>query len=153
MRLEDPIIRLIQSMLSLTLLLTLIAGLAIAYVIADPSLGALKDAEENTVTDAMPTSSEIENGIHVATGLVEGEGMQAVISNCLTCHSAKLITQNKMNRDRWLSTIRWMQETQNLRDLGDQEEPILQYLSKFYAPEEVGRRKVLTNIEWYELKE
>jgi hypothetical protein len=46
-----------------------------------------------------------------------------------------------------------MQQTQGLWDLGDNEKPILDYLAKNYAPEDAGRRKQLTNVEWYILKE
>ena len=153
MKLDDHIIQLIRAIFGLSIILTLAAGLAMSYLLIDPSLSAFKTADETTDTGGTIEGAEIENGIHVATGLIHGEGMQAVITNCLTCHSAKLITQNRMNRDRWLSTIRWMQETQNLRDLGDQEAIILQYLSAYYAPEETGRRKTLSNIEWHELVE
>ena len=47
--------------------------------------------------------------------------------------------------------IRWMQETQGLWDLGENEALILKYLSTHYAPEEVGRRKNIdvAAIEWY----
>lgn len=153
MKLDDNLLQLIRSLLGLTMLLTLVAALALGYLLVDPSLSVFNLESDSTAAQTSDVPPEFENGIHVATGLVEGEGMQSVISNCITCHSAKLITQNRMNRDRWLSTIRWMQETQNLRDLGDQEEVILQYLSTYYAPEEVGRRKTLSNIEWYELTE
>ena len=34
----------------------------------------------------------IENGIHVRTGLVEAEGLMAVVNNCTNCHSAQLVT-------------------------------------------------------------
>ncbi|WP_405246304.1 monoheme cytochrome C [Cellulophaga sp. Asnod2-G02] len=96
---------------------------------------------------------KIENGIHVRTGFVDGEGLMLVVQNCTSCHSAKLVTQNRMSREKWLATIRWMQETQNLWDLGVNEEPILNYLSTNYAPNQIGRRANLTNIDWYKLEE
>src|SRR5690606_31969818 len=103
------------------------------------------------VSDDGILETDIENKIHAPTGLVEGEGLTEVINNCTNCHSAKLIIQNRMNREMWLESIRWMQETQNLWDLGENEEIILNYLSTHYAPEEKGRREPLTNIEWYNL--
>ncbi len=48
--------------------------------------------------------------------------------------------------------IRWMQQTQNLWDLGENEELILDYLSTYYPPEEKGRRENLKDIEWYEME-
>ena len=95
---------------------------------------------------------KIENGIHVRTGLKDGEGLMAVVNNCTNCHSAQLVVQNRMNEERWLATIRWMQETQNLWDLGNNEEVIIQYLVNNYPPVKKGRRPNLQDIEWYELK-
>ncbi len=96
--------------------------------------------------------TKVEDGIHVATGLIDDEGLMTVIGSCTPCHSAKLITQNRATREGWLSMIRWMQATQNLWDLGERnEEIILDYLARNYAPEEKGRRAPLTDIEWYQL--
>lgn len=101
--------------------------------------------------------NRIENGVHVQTGLLDGEGLNLVIAHCTACHSAQLVTQNRADRDGWKKMIVWMQETQNLWDLGTQEETILDYLAKNYAPEEAEsgnfRRAPLKDIEWYELKQ
>lgn len=94
----------------------------------------------------------VENGIHVETGFVYDDGIEAVITSCTPCHSAKLVTQNRATKEGWLGIIRWMQETQNLWDLGKNETIILDYLAKHYAPKEKGRRENLTDIEWYELE-
>lgn len=93
----------------------------------------------------------VENGIHVKTGLKADEDLQLIIGACTSCHSAKLITQNSATRVGWKNMIVWMQETQGLPDLGDQEPRILNYLSRHYAPKEVGRRENLDlgAIEWY----
>ncbi len=103
------------------------------------------------VTVKTSSEFEIENGVHVQTGLLDGEGLEQVVINCTSCHSSKLITQNRMTKAGWTATIKWMQETQNLWDLGGNEDLIVNYLAKYYAPEEKGRRAQLTNIEWYEL--
>ncbi len=114
-----------------------------------------KPAPETTLsqtkTPENTLAAEIVDGIHVNTGLKAGEGLNAVIQNCTPCHSSRLITQNHMTREGWKSTIEWMQETQNLWDLGDNEDLIITYLATNYAPQEKGRRAPLTNIEWYEL--
>lgn len=93
----------------------------------------------------------VKNGIHVRTGLKADKNVKLIISSCTTCHSAKLITQNRATRTGWKTMIRWMQETQGLQDLGSDEPAILDYLAKYYAPEEVGRRANLdlTEVEWY----
>lgn len=107
--------------------------------------------EEIPVEESIEDYDKVENGIHVATGFVDDTGMEATIQNCTSCHSAKLVTQNRMSREGWKATITWMQETQNLWDLGANEELILTYLAKNYAPTEKGRRQNLEDIEWYEL--
>lgn len=96
---------------------------------------------------------KIENGVHVRTGFIEAPGMQETINNCTNCHSAQLVIQNRMNKETWQTTIKWMQETQSLWDLGENEDVIIDYLVKNYPPSSKGRREALTNVEWYELKE
>lgn len=73
------------------------------------------------------------------TGLVIDKGFEIVSAWCTACHSATLIRDTGMTRERWLETIRWMQETQGLWDLGEKEDEILDYLSKNYGvPEGAG---------------
>ena len=95
----------------------------------------------------------IENGIHVRTGLKDDDNLDLVIQNCITCHSASLITQNRATRQGWEDMIRWMQASQGLGDLGIVEPKILDYLSTYYAPQKLGRRQNLNiqEIEWYVL--
>lgn len=112
--------------------------------------------ETNSIDPATTSNTdtlEVVDSIHVATGFIAKGDYQLVIQNCVTCHSSKLVTQNKHNREGWLSLIRWMQKTQKLHDLGKNEDKILDYLSKYYAPNKMGRRANLENIEWYELEE
>lgn len=127
--------------------------IASIYLIADPTLSAFKKTVPDTAYIIAEEEDEdkIENGIHVRTGLIEAEGLMEVVNNCTNCHSAKLVTQNRMNKERWIATIRWMQETQNLWELGGNEEIIVNYLVSNYPPIKKGRREILTNIEWYDL--
>ena len=98
-------------------------------------------------------ASEIVDGKDVLTGLLAGEGLLEVKANCLSCHSAKLIAQNRFTRAGWHAKIVWMQETQGLWDLGENEPLILDYLAEHYAPEvRAPRRQPLTDVNWYELK-
>lgn len=99
------------------------------------------------------SDSEVVNGIHMPTGLVAEEGYLLVQNNCISCHSLDLVINKRATREGWLSSIRWMQQTQGLWDLGDNEKPILDYLAKHYAPENAGRRKQLEKVEWYILEE
>jgi len=124
------------------------------YYNIDPSFSAFKEDTRNfTVLSIEEDEDRIENGIHVSTGFVEAEGLMEVVNNCTNCHSSKLVIQNRMNTERWNATIKWMQETQNLWDLGGNQEIIVNYLVTNYPAQEVGRRAGLTNIDWYELEE
>ena len=95
----------------------------------------------------------IQNGIHLETGLIAAKGFRIVQANCTPCHSAELITQNRATREGWKGMIKWMQEKQNLWDLGENEEVILEYLTKNYSPVKAGRRANLEHIDWYTLEE
>lgn len=77
------------------------------------------------------------------TGLALAPGFEVVSVQCTVCHSARLISQNRSSREGWLAMIRWMQETQGLWPLGDQEELVLDYLAGNYGPLSVGRRRPL----------
>ncbi|WP_299441423.1 monoheme cytochrome C [uncultured Aquimarina sp.] len=124
------------------------------YLITDPTLSVFKKTTPESLYILTEEDEErIENGIHLRTGLIEAEGLMEVVNNCTNCHSSKLVIQNRMNKERWIATIRWMQETQNLWDLGGNEDIIVSYLVTNYPPGKKGRREILTNIEWYDLQE
>lgn len=105
-------------------------------------------SQSNTVKENW---DKVENGIHIATGLVYADNFDVVRANCTACHSGKLVAQNRATREGWQQMIRWMQETQGLWDLGVNEPKILDYLAKHYAPQEVGRRQNIdiAAVEWY----
>jgi len=130
------------------------AVIAIGYFIVNPN-SPLFDAPASEVYVAVEEVDEdlIENGIHLRTGLIAAEGFMTVVNNCTNCHSAKLVIQNRMNEERWATTIDWMQRTQNLGDLGANEAIIINYLAANYPPTKVGRRSNLANIDWYELED
>ena len=101
----------------------------------------------------MVTGDSLEYDAH--SGLVKGDGLSLILSNCSTCHTTDLIKNNRFTRDGWLAKIRWMQNEQNLWDLGENEQPILDYLEKYYSPSTSAarahlRREPLSNIQWYE---
>ncbi len=96
--------------------------------------------------------SGIKNGIHMRTGLIAAQGFMTVVNNCTSCHSSKIIIQNRMNKESWNTTIKWMQETQSLWDLGKNQEIIVNYLTNNYPIEDKGRRENLLDIYWYELE-
>ncbi|MGB5404012.1 monoheme cytochrome C [Robiginitalea sp.] len=149
--------RAISRMMGLIFVMFLLVGGFLVYLMIDPTLSAFQSEPEPTLIAVAPPEEDdfdkIENGIHLRTGFVEGEGLMTVVNNCTNCHSAKLVTQNRMDADGWRKTIKWMQETQNLWDLGKNEDIIVDYLAMYYAPGKKGRRQNLTNIEWYDLEE
>lgn len=140
----------VKSLLKITKYTILISCTLIAVLVYFMIFGLPKNSGENTT--AAIQEEHIENGIDVTSGLIADEGYQVVRQICTSCHSSKQITQNRATREGWMTTIRWMQKTQKLWDLGKNEELILTYLAKNYAPENTGRRQQLTNIEWYVLK-
>ncbi len=111
------------------------------------------EQKQETAVPAADDEEKVENGIHLSTGLIFDENFELVRANCTGCHSAALITQNRMTREQWDYAIVWMQQTQNLWDLGPNKAAILDYLEKNYAPTEGGRRKQLVITEWYYLNE
>jgi len=129
-----------------------IASVLLLLAVYNPTLSIFKSNETNTIySDVIEDEDKIENGIHLRTGLIEAEGLMTVINNCTNCHSAKLVTQNRMNTERWNATIKWMQETQNLWDLGENQKIIVNYLVTNYPVKPKGRRMNLENIDWYTL--
>ncbi len=75
------------------------------------------------------------------TGLIKDDGWQLVRAHCGGCHSHKLVTSQRGDRQTWLDIIRWMQETQNLWQFDEATEAgILDYLAKNYPPQPNTRR-------------
>ena len=79
--------------------------------------------------------------VDTTTGLIIDDNWQLVLGNCSSCHSLKLVTQNRMNAEGWAHTIRWMQEKHNLWDLGGNEVAIVTYLEKHYGVPDVPHRR------------
>lgn len=84
-------------------------------------------------------------GTDPLAGLIRAENWQLVVAHCSACHSLSIVTGQRGSRDRWLSMIRWMQETQNLWQFEPEtEEKLLDYLAENYgAPEWPSRRPPL----------
>ena len=145
---------LVRYMNTLVYVVFALVGMAFLIVYGFPefSLQSEEPPDEPEQTLAAVDTAAIENGMHVPTGLIAAKGFNIVAQQCTGCHSARLITQNRANREGWKGIISWMQETQNLWDLGPNEAIILDYLSTHYAPDSTGRRKPLVIEEWYEME-
>jgi len=109
------------------------------------------DFEEKKVPLIVSEEPVIKNGIDVESGLIIDDNYELVKGTCSACHSIALVAQNSATRKGWKELIVWMQQTQKLWDLGENEALILDYLEKNYAPKEQGRRAPLKDIDWYEL--
>ena len=135
-------------MRSLIRYLTVLCFLALAAT----GLATCRDESVEPVTPA-PAAPPVGvvSGVDTLTGLIAQGDYMLVKGNCLACHSAKLITQNRASKEGWLDMIHWMQATQGLQDLGKNEAPIVDYLATYYAPEESGRRPALDSVKWYML--
>ena len=69
---------------------------------------------------------------------------ELVRNNCVACHSAKLVTQQRGDAGQWLTMIRWMQEKQNLWAFdADTENRIITYLAENYPPPASQRRMAI----------
>lgn len=140
----------VTSMISILLVVILMASSGFIYLMFyyQPKQPSLSQQS----IDSASTTNTIKNS-QLENDFILSDGVDVVVANCTGCHSSKLVTQNRANREGWKSLIRWMQQTQDLWDLGANEDVILDYLSKHYAPENKGRRSPITNIEWYVLNE
>jgi hypothetical protein len=134
-------------------ILTLVVCLTMISPNLFPHNPEISVAEEANITPvSIIDSADIVNGIHVPSGLIADKGLALVVGVCGNCHSIDLVKQNRATKSGWKEMIVWMQKTQGLWDLGAKEEPILVYLAKNYGPIDTGRRKNLTDIEWYQLE-
>lgn len=76
-----------------------------------------------------------------ATGLYIAPGWELVRVHCGGCHTHKIVTSQRADRQTWLDVIRWMQATQNLWQFdAATEAAILDYLAANYPPQPNRRR-------------
>ncbi len=140
------ITQLLVSMMSVIALMICITVYAVYFHRNHDQNVNVASKDEPTDSDSLPKKAVLD-----IAGLADDPNIEIIATNCTACHSAKLVVQNRATREGWKSMIQWMQKTQNLWDLGKNEDIILDYLAKNYAPENKGRRVPLQNIEWYEL--
>ena len=128
-----------QSLLQINL--TLLAGVILMLLL--PEYWIDSNPRSATATDTLQLDRE--------TNLVIDDRLTLVKAHCTACHSSKLILQSHLTRDSWRQKIRWMQRTQKLWDLADSEPVVLDYLAKYYGPEDRsfdGRRLPLPKQTW-----
>ena len=87
------------------------------------------------------SAARAEGPVDEATGLRVAPGWELVRAHCGGCHSHKLVTNQRADRQTWLDIIRWMQATQNLWQFdAATENSILDYLAANYPPQPNRRR-------------
>ena len=90
---------------------------------------------------ALAAGGSLAEEIDEATGLIKNPGWELVRIHCGGCHSHKLVTGQRADRQTWLDIIRWMQATQNLWQFNEETEAgILDYLAASYPPQANRRR-------------
>lgn len=160
MNLPEQMERRLLLLLASLMGLLVVAGVILAFLLQrmiHPQPASMKPSAKKSIQAPAPKEPEpviasVVDGVDVATGLVAVGDYQLVKANCTACHSSKLVLQNRATREGWQEMIRWMQETQNLWDLGENEDKILDYLATHYAPASQGRRAPLVVNEWYEIQ-
>ena len=69
-------------------------------------------------------------------GLPEGPDRDAVYFNCSACHSIQLVTQQKLNRERWDDLLDWMVNENGMHPLSPWARTrIVNYLATHYGEE------------------
>jgi mono/diheme cytochrome c family protein len=85
-----------------------------------------------------------EPALDPVTGLKMAGDWEIVRTNCVACHSSRLITQQRGTSQQWLTMIRWMQKKQNLWAFDpDTESRIIAYLAENYPPSDAQRRPAI----------
>jgi hypothetical protein len=93
------------------------------------------------IAAVMASGPVVAQAVDETTGLVVAPGWEQVRAHCGGCHSHRLVTSQRADRQTWLDVIRWMQATQNLWQLEPAtEEAILDYLAANYPPQPTRRR-------------
>ncbi len=121
-------------------------SIAIASVLAAVLLVAACSRDEASPEPATPAQPVVtaEPDIDPVTGFKMTGDWEIVRANCVACHSAKLITQQRGTAQQWLTMIRWMQKKQNLWQFDPAtEEKIIAYLAENYPPSDAQRRAAL----------
>ena len=80
------------------------------------------------------TSLAGDKALDEVSGFIIDEGWELTNAHCASCHSAKIVTQNRMDRSGWEDTIRLMQAEHGLWDLGPAKTVIIDYLTRHYGP-------------------
>ncbi len=143
-----------RNFIILMILVTILA-VVIAFTSSDEGASVAYIPVNQSPVEEPAYLAEVNDGIHQPTGLKADAHLDLVLGNCLACHNADVIRNTRLSKEGWNSIIEWMQQKQNLWDLGKNHDNIVAYLAKNYAPDKQGRRKQLAiqSNEWYVLQD
>lgn len=120
----------------------LLSTLALLPLLLQAACSKEQPADEPAHTPQAAVATEPE--IDPATGFKMTGDWELVRGNCVACHSAKLITQQRGTSQQWLTMIRWMQKKQNLWQFDPgTESRIIAYLAENYPPDAARRRAAI----------
>jgi cytochrome c len=95
-------------------------------------LGAL--AVLVTVKSTLASDDAVDADEALLASLPEGPGKEESFYLCHTCHSFRLVSQQRLSRAHWDETLDWMVEEQGMPELDDEERAlILDYLGTHYG--------------------
>ncbi|MBW7850830.1 MAG: hypothetical protein H3C38_10065 [Rhodospirillales bacterium] len=74
-----------------------------------------------------------------SAALPPGEGRDEVEGICSACHSIRMVTQQRLSRDRWDELLDWMVAEQGMPELdAETREKVLDYLADHLSPKTSG---------------
>lgn len=118
----------------------LMIGAAFAFALG---VGACAHEDEQRGDGDATTPAAVSPGLPTH-GLVNAPGYRLIVQKCVLCHSTQQFLQQRGDREMWLGIIRWMQSDHGMWPLDPRDEDrIVEYLARHYAPERAGRRPPL----------
>lgn len=73
------------------------------------------------------------------SALPPGEGRDEVEGLCSACHSIRMVTQQRLSRDRWDELLDWMVAEQGMAELdAETRDRVLDYLATHLSPGGAG---------------
>lgn len=69
----------------------------------------------------------------------DGTNRDEVFYYCTACHSSRLVSNQRMSRERWDESLTWMTERHGMGELeGEMREAFLDYLADAFGPDSAG---------------
>jgi hypothetical protein len=124
------------------LAMAILAAGAAGALFAELKAGYYTSKDSGSIQQTLPTpadtSSTYEAGSYVlqAPDLAEGEGLNEVYANCMTCHSVRYITmQPPLPAAAWVTEVTKMNKVYGAGISDGDAQKIIHYLQAHYTPE------------------